>query len=76
MGLCCMWIHAYESTFLQGLDRYSKADINHLLDEELAAQSQMLGDKSFLLGHKPCHTDATRLWLLSHVRLHDTLPSF
>ena len=36
----------------------SEADINMLLDEKLAALSQILGEKKFLLGQQPCVADA------------------
>ena len=42
----------------QGLGRLSEADINTLLDEKLAALSQILGEKKFLLGQQPCVADA------------------
>jgi glutathione S-transferase len=59
-----MYTYIIPSTLLQGLGRHSEADINHLIDEELAALSQMLGDKAFLLGQRPCAADATAFGFL------------
>ena len=49
---------------MQGLGRHSEADINFLIDEDLAALSQMLGDKDYLLGRHPCLADASAFGFL------------
>lgn len=49
---------------VQGLGRHSEADINHLIDENLAALSQMLEDKRYLLGQQPCVADAAAFGFL------------
>ena len=49
---------------MQGLGRHSEADINFLIDEDLAALSQMLGDKEYLLGRHPCLADASAFGFL------------
>ena len=49
---------------MQGLGRHSEADITLLIDEDLAALSQMLGDKEYLLGRHPCLADASAFGFL------------
>lgn len=49
---------------VQGLGRLSEADVNMLLDEKLAALSQMLGEKRYLLGEQPCVADAAAFGFL------------
>lgn len=57
-------MHVYKAGGVQGLGRLSETDVNMLLDEKLAALSQMLGEKKYLLGQEPSVADAAAFGFL------------
>ncbi|CAK0782054.1 hypothetical protein CVIRNUC_005540 [Coccomyxa viridis] len=63
---CKIRPHMKSALHYQGLGRHSEADINFLIDEDLAALSQMLGDKEYLLGRHPCLADASAFGFLDN----------
>ena len=51
---------------MQGVLTNSEADINQLIDEDLAALSGILGDKKFFLGSEPTAADASAFGTLEN----------
>lgn len=50
-----------------GIGRHSDEDILFLGTRSLQSFAQLLGDKPYLMGDKPCGTDATAFGLLAHI---------
>ncbi|MGO4326808.1 glutathione S-transferase C-terminal domain-containing protein [Cupriavidus sp. 2TAF22] len=60
-GLAMRFVRARIRRILwaQGLGRHSAADLAAIAARDVAAVSDLLGDKPFLLGERPCGADAT-----------------
>ena len=53
-------------SFVQGVLTNSEADINQLIDDDLAALSAILGDKPYFLGSQPSAVDASAFGTLEN----------
>ena len=63
---CCYKLVSRSVCVAQGVLTNSEADINQLIDDDLAALSSILGDKPYFLGSSPSAADASAFGTLEN----------
>ncbi|XP_052094046.1 failed axon connections homolog isoform X2 [Mytilus californianus] len=53
-------------TYAHGIGRHSSDEVYHIMELDLKAVSDFLGNKKFLLGDKPCQADCSVFGLISN----------
>ena len=57
--------HMQKSLWAHGIGRHSREEIYSIAERDLRAVSELLGEKKFVMGNKPCLLDAVMFGLVS-----------